>query len=200
MVPSPDAATGASTKVASLSVAAIPSARGNREAGTSWLSTARRYPEAAPLTDPATAASTISQVKDASYAASKAIDARANVRMITSTFRTVAKGRLLPSRAIGMAPTTWASVMASIMAAPPLVSPVRLRATSEKAIGPAACGTPRVADEMNQRSSGHRLGRSEDRTPPPLVWSLWRLAIVNPGLLPVSAAEPSPNCSVPSNE
>jgi hypothetical protein len=47
--------------------------------------------------------------------------------------------------------------MASIMAAPPLVSPVRLKATSENAMGPAACGTPKVPDEMNQRSSRHRF-------------------------------------------
>src|SRR6187549_49376 len=103
-VPRPAAATGANTKVASLSVAAMPRARGNRDAGAKWLSTARRYPKAAPLIDPATAASTTSQVKEDSYAASKAIDARANVRMTTNSFRHVAKGRLLPSRAIGMAP------------------------------------------------------------------------------------------------
>ena len=100
----------------------------------------------------------MSQVKDAPEAASPAIAASASVRTTTSTRRTVAMGRLLPSRAIGMAPPTWASVMASIMAAPPLVWPVRLNATSEKAIGPAACGTPKVLDEMYQRSSSGTRG------------------------------------------
>ena len=41
-VPRPDAATGASTKVSSFNVAAIPRVRGNRDAGARWLSTARR--------------------------------------------------------------------------------------------------------------------------------------------------------------
>src|SRR5262245_48789596 len=151
-VPKPEAATGASTKVSSFSVAAIPSARGNCEAGVKWLRTERRYPKAAPFTDPATATKTTSQVKDASNAANRAIEPKATVRMTTRSFKDVANGRFLPSRAIGIAPTTCASVIASIMAAPPLVSPVRLNATSAKAIGPAACGTPNVPDEMNQRS------------------------------------------------
>src|SRR6185437_7310203 len=130
----------------------------------------------------------MSQVKDAWCAASPAIDARADVRTITSTRRTVANGRLLPSRAIGTAPATWASIMASIIAAPPRVFPVSPSATSEKAIGPPACGTPSLADETNQRSSAHRLvGRSGDRAPPLSVWSLGRLAIVIRILSPNSA-------------
>ena len=96
----------------------------------------------------------MSQVNGASFAAHTATENRASARRATNSLRTIAKGKLLPSRAIGMAPTTWASVIASIMAAPPLVSPVRLRATSENVTGPAACGTPKVPDEMNQRSSG----------------------------------------------
>jgi hypothetical protein len=110
----------------------------------------------------------MSHVKGAWYAASRAIDTRADVRMTTNSFRNAAKGRPLPSRAIGMAPTTWASVVARIMAAPPLVSPVRLKATSANAMGPAACGTPRVAEEMNQRSSRHRREGSSE----PLAWIL----------------------------
>ena len=165
-VPRPAAATGASTKVASFSVAAMPRARGIRDAGARWLSTARRYPKAAPFINPATAASTMSQVKAAWYAASRETEARASVRMTINSFRKVATGRFLPSRAMGMAPATWASVIARIMAAPPVASPVTLNATSEKATGPAACGTLIVADEMNQRSSGHRLrGASGDGVP-----------------------------------
>ena len=125
------------------------------------------------MTEPATATATISQVKEASYAASTAIDARATVRTTTNSFRDVAKGRLLPSRAIGMAPHTWASVMARIMAAPSVAWPVRLNATSENATGPAACGTPRVADEMNQRINGHRLdGPPDERAPEPSIRAL----------------------------
>ena len=106
------------------------------------------------MTNPATAARTMSQVNEASFAAHMAMENRANVRRATNSLKNIAKGKLLPNRAIGMAPITWASVIASIMAAPPLVSPVRLKATSENATGPAACGTPKVPDEMNQRSSG----------------------------------------------
>ena len=104
IVPKPDAATGASTKVSSLSVAEIPSARGNREAGANWLSTGRRYPNAAPLTVPARAATRISQMKDASYATHSAISPNAKVRKTTNCFRKVAEGRFLPYRVIGMAP------------------------------------------------------------------------------------------------
>jgi hypothetical protein len=169
MVPRPEAATGANTKVISLSVAAIPTARGSREAGVNWFSTARRYATAAPLTNPETAASTMSQVNGTPYAAQKASEVRANVRMTTNNLKKVANGRFLPSRVIGMAPTTWASVIARIMAAPPLASPVRLKATNANAMGPAACGTPNVADEMDQRSSGHRLaGTPADGAPEPL--------------------------------
>lgn len=55
---------------------------------------------------------------------------------------------------IGIAPTTWASVSARIIAAAPLVSPVSAKATSANATGPAACGTANVAEEMYQRSRG----------------------------------------------
>ena len=109
------------------------------------------------MTNPATAANRMSQGKGASHAANKAVAAKASVRTMINRFRNVAAGRSFPSRAIGMAPTTWASVMARIMAAPPLASPVTLKARSENAMGPAACGTPRVADETNQRNSFHRL-------------------------------------------
>jgi hypothetical protein len=34
---------------------------------------------------------------------------------------------------------------------------VRLKATRENAIGPPAWGTPKVPDEINQRSSDHRF-------------------------------------------
>lgn len=105
------------------------------------------------MTSPAAAASTTSQANGEPCAAQIAIETSATVRSATSRRRNVASGKRRPSRAIGRAPPTCASVMASIMAAPPLVSPVWPSATSEKAIGPAACGTPSVAEEMNQRSS-----------------------------------------------
>src|SRR5262245_10570007 len=101
----------------------------------------------------------MSQLNEAWYAAHRAIEVSANVRTATNSFKAVAKGRFLPSRVIGTAPTTWASVIARIMAAPPLASPVRLKATSANAMGPAACGAPNVADEMDQRSSSDRPER-----------------------------------------
>lgn len=64
-VPSPEARTGAKTKVTSLSVAPIPSARGSFSDGVSSLSTARRYPKAAPVTAPANAENAISHRKGA---------------------------------------------------------------------------------------------------------------------------------------
>ncbi|GAA2814519.1 hypothetical protein GCM10010836_01940 [Aminobacter aminovorans] len=82
--------------------------------------------------------------------------AKAIVRNPTKSLRNVEAGRFLPRRVIGIAPATCAIVIARIMPAPPLASPTKLRARSEKATGPAACGTDKVADEANQRMSGQR--------------------------------------------
>lgn len=52
---------GAKTNVISFRVAEMPKARGSPEVGVSAFSRDRRYPKAAPFTDPAIAANAISQ-------------------------------------------------------------------------------------------------------------------------------------------
>src|SRR5699024_688861 len=124
MLPSAAASTGEVTKVTSLRVAATPSARGRRADGTRWFSTARRFPYAAPLTSPASAAPATTRGKGAPSPARTAMPTRASVRRPISTRRKGIGGKRRPKRVIGTAPTTCAIVIASIIAAPLEALPV----------------------------------------------------------------------------